>query len=101
MYWWKVGSNRFGGSQDGSHTPWRKPAMEMLLTGQPVSAERAMAMGLVNRVTPPDGLKGETEALAAIAQAGEGSVRDALSALDQAIRAGQLDLAQARAAKSN
>ncbi len=44
----------------------RKPAMEMLLTGQPVSAERAMAMGLVNRVTPPDGLKGETEALAAL-----------------------------------
>lgn len=30
MYWWKVGSNGFGGSQDGSHTPWRKPAMNVL-----------------------------------------------------------------------
>jgi len=29
-----------------------KQAMEMLLTGEPVSAERALAMGLVNRVVP-------------------------------------------------
>lgn len=30
MYWWKVGSNGFGGPEDGSHTPWRKPAMEVV-----------------------------------------------------------------------
>jgi enoyl-CoA hydratase/carnithine racemase len=29
-----------------------KQAMEMLLTGEPISAERAQAMGLVNRVVP-------------------------------------------------
>jgi enoyl-CoA hydratase/carnithine racemase len=29
-----------------------KHAMEMLLTGEPVSAERALAMGLINRVVP-------------------------------------------------
>jgi len=27
-YWWKVGTNGYGGPADGSHTPWRKPAME-------------------------------------------------------------------------
>jgi hypothetical protein len=30
IYWWKVGSNGFGGPEDGSHTPWRKPAMDVI-----------------------------------------------------------------------
>ena len=30
MYWWKVGTNGFGGPDDGSHTPWRKPAMQVI-----------------------------------------------------------------------
>ncbi len=30
MYWWKIGTNGFGGPQDGSHTPWRKPAMDVM-----------------------------------------------------------------------
>lgn len=30
VYWWKVGSNGYGGLDDGSHTPWRKPAMEVV-----------------------------------------------------------------------
>lgn len=30
VYWWKVGSNGFGGPTDGSHTPWRKPAMDVV-----------------------------------------------------------------------
>ncbi len=33
-----------------------KVAMEMLLTGQPLSAERALVVGLVNRVVPADQL---------------------------------------------
>lgn len=33
-----------------------KTAMEMLLTGVPISAERALKEGLVNRVVPPDQL---------------------------------------------
>ncbi len=28
VYWWKVGTNGFGGPDDASHTPWNKPAME-------------------------------------------------------------------------
>ena len=30
MYWWKVGTNGFGGLKDRSHTPWGKPAMEVI-----------------------------------------------------------------------
>lgn len=33
-----------------------KHAMEMLLTGEPISAERAFEIGLVNRVVPPESL---------------------------------------------
>jgi enoyl-CoA hydratase/carnithine racemase len=42
----------------------RKPAMEMLLTGDLVPAETARAIGLVNRVVPPDALDTEVTALA-------------------------------------
>lgn len=30
VYWWKVGTNGRGGANDGSHTPWQKPAMEVV-----------------------------------------------------------------------
>lgn len=30
LYWWKVGTDGFGGPMDGSHTPWGKPAMEAI-----------------------------------------------------------------------
>ncbi len=30
VYWWKVGTNRAGGPEDGSHTPWGKPAMQVV-----------------------------------------------------------------------
>ena len=43
----------------------RKAAMEMLLTGDPVSASRALELGLVNRVVEADRLEDETLALAA------------------------------------
>jgi enoyl-CoA hydratase/carnithine racemase len=42
----------------------RKLAMEMLLTGEPVSANDAKRLGLVNRVVGPAALKSETMALA-------------------------------------
>jgi enoyl-CoA hydratase/carnithine racemase len=44
----------------------RKHAMEMLLTGAPISAERAFAIGLVNRVVSPEGLDSEVNALATL-----------------------------------
>lgn len=42
----------------------QKKAMEMLLTGDFISAEEALAAGLVNRVVSPDDLDAETRALA-------------------------------------
>lgn len=39
-------------------------AMEMVLTGEPVTADEALAMGLVNRVAPPENLMEEVRALA-------------------------------------
>jgi len=43
----------------------RKHAMEMLLTGDPISAQQAMQWGLVNHVVPPAELDAATQALAA------------------------------------
>jgi enoyl-CoA hydratase/carnithine racemase len=42
----------------------RKAAMEMLLTGDMVSADRALELGLVNRVVPEAGLRDATLSLA-------------------------------------
>lgn len=42
-----------------------KKAMEMLLTGDPITAEEAHAYGLVNRVVPADELASTTHAIAA------------------------------------
>jgi enoyl-CoA hydratase/carnithine racemase len=44
----------------------RKHAMEMLLTGAPIDAERAFAVGLVNRVVSPEALDAEVSALATL-----------------------------------
>jgi hypothetical protein len=30
VYWWKVGTDGFGGPEDGSHTPWGKTAMDVV-----------------------------------------------------------------------
>jgi len=42
----------------------RKHAMEMLLTGEPIDARRALEWGLVNRVVPADQLDAEVHRLA-------------------------------------
>jgi enoyl-CoA hydratase/carnithine racemase len=42
----------------------RKQAFEMLVTGDFVDATRALQLGLVNRVVPPERLRDETDALA-------------------------------------
>jgi enoyl-CoA hydratase/carnithine racemase len=47
----------------------RKHAMEMLLTGEPISAQRALEWGLVNRVVPLSALDAEVEKLARLISA--------------------------------
>jgi enoyl-CoA hydratase/carnithine racemase len=42
----------FGGTQRLPRLAGRKRALELLLTGDPFSPERALEMGLVNRITP-------------------------------------------------
>jgi enoyl-CoA hydratase/carnithine racemase len=42
----------------------RRHAMEMLITGEPIDAARACAIGLVNRVVAPEALDAEVETLA-------------------------------------
>ena len=44
----------------------RKHAMEMLLTGEMITAEEARRIGLINRVVAPDALAAETARLAAL-----------------------------------
>jgi crotonobetainyl-CoA hydratase len=41
-----------------------KIAMQMLLTGEPISAEEALSMGLINKVVPPEQLMPEAIAMA-------------------------------------
>ncbi len=51
-----------------------KQAMEMLLTGEPISAAEARSFGLVNRVVPADELAAATRALAEQIAAASGAV---------------------------
>ena len=54
----------FGGSQRLPRHIGRKHALEMILTGEPVSAARASEIGLVNHVVPADSLLAEAAGLA-------------------------------------
>ena len=55
----------FAGTQRLSRLVGKTKAMEMILTGAPMSAQEALAMGLVNRVVPAADLMREARALAA------------------------------------
>jgi enoyl-CoA hydratase/carnithine racemase len=54
----------FGGTQRLPRLVGRKRALAMILTGQPIGADEAAAIGLVNRVVPHDRLLPEARALA-------------------------------------
>ena len=55
----------FGGSQRLLRLVGRAAALEMTLTGAPIDAARALALGLVNRVVPAAELESHTMAFAA------------------------------------
>lgn len=71
----------------------RKRAMEMLLTGEPISAATAAAWGLINTVVPPETLREASLALAA--RIGEASRR--VVAIGKQAFYAQIDLPQVEA----
>ena len=56
----------YGGTQRLARLIGAGPALELLLTGQPISAQEAHRLGLVNRVVPAAELNTEVSALAAL-----------------------------------
>ncbi len=76
----------FGGTQRLPRLVGRGRALEMLLTGDPVSADEAQAMGLVNRVAEPERLLADAAALAArILRNGPVAVALTLQAVDRGL----------------
>ncbi len=76
--------------------PLRLPAAiarEMILTGQPISAERALQLGLVNRLADPANLMREATALACVISGNAGdSVRASVALIRQALDDDNADL---------
>lgn len=84
----------FGGTQRLPRLVGRARALELLLTGEPVTAATALRIGLVDRVVPHEGLMEEARALAGVILRGAPpAVRRCL----EAVREGaSLDLADAQ-----
>ncbi|MEN4904120.1 enoyl-CoA hydratase-related protein [Luteimonas sp. TWI1437] len=69
----------FGGTQRLLRLAGRAATLELCLTGTPIDATRAQALGIVNRVVPADALEAETMALATqLAQAAPLALRGIL-----------------------
>jgi enoyl-CoA hydratase len=66
--------------------------MELLLTGKPIGARRALEVGLVNAVVPPESLRDEVAAMAAtIAANAPLSVRAAKQMVYRSVGLGLLE----------
>jgi len=72
----------FGGTQRLPRVVGASKAVEMILTGDSLSAEEALRIGLVSQVVPPQKLVAQTEAIAALITArGKTAVEAALHAI--------------------
>ncbi len=73
----------FGGSQRLARLVGRGLAMEMMLTGEPVDADRALELGLVNQVVEPEALAEAASALAGnLARSAPHAMRGILNAVN-------------------
>ncbi|MCY7313060.1 MAG: enoyl-CoA hydratase/isomerase family protein [Pseudoxanthomonas sp.] len=73
----------FGGTQRLPRLAGRAATLELCLLGAPISAERALQLGIVNRVVAADELEAETMKVAAqLAQAAPLALRGALDAVN-------------------
>lgn len=73
----------FGGTQRLLRLAGRAATLELCLLGAPISAERALQLGIVNRVVAADELEAETMKVAAqLAQAAPLALRGALDAVN-------------------
>ncbi len=80
----------FGGTQRLVRLVGSTLALEMSLGGEPITAERAHALGLVNRVVEPEALAEAVEAMAKpLAQAAPEAVRGILQAI---LQGGEINL---------
>jgi len=79
----------FGGTQRLPRLVGRGRALEMLVSGEPISAAEAWRIGLVNRVTPQAELLGAARAwLGKVLQNGPLAVRLAMEAVDMGLNGG-------------
>ncbi|MFW5816134.1 MAG: enoyl-CoA hydratase/isomerase family protein [Wenzhouxiangella sp.] len=80
----------FGGTQRLVRLVGPTLALELALSGEPITAERAYELGLVNRVVPADALQDAVQTMAApLVQAAPESVRGILQAT---LQGGQINL---------
>lgn len=74
----------FGGTQRLLRLVGTTKALEMALTGEPIKAERAEQLGILNRVVEPEELEATVSELAeSLAQAAPEAVRGILQAINQ------------------
>lgn len=77
-----------GGTQRLPRLVGKGTAKEMIFSGQPIDAQKALSLGLVNKVLPADQLiAGSRKMAATIAQAGPIAIQQAKSAIDKGLEA--------------